>query len=134
MTTYINLKRAQTALMQKSLYDFIIEMWPAYESVPYSDCWLVEWQSECYMYSVKHFLPRYVWQDWIDDKQYEGIKKEANAVCPVRDKLYDGKHVRNHNWNMPPRHMKSSIMNVCGPVWTVINTPISVASVSHTAR
>ena len=134
MTTYINLKRAQTALMQKSLYDFIIEMWSAYESVPYSDCWLVEWQSECYMYSVKHFLPRYVWQDWIDDKQYEGIKKEANAVCPVRDKLYDGKHVRNHNWNMPPRHMKSSIMNVCGPVWTVINTPISVASVSHTAR
>lgn len=108
-------------------------MWDSYETAPYSDCWLVEWQSECFMYSVKHFLPHFIVDDWITDEQYENIKRETGGICPVRDKLFQGQHVHNHDWNMPPRHMKSSIMNVCGPVWFATNTPRTAVSVSHTA-
>lgn len=121
-------------LMRKSLIEFIREFWDTWDTAPYKENWLVEFQSECFMYSVKHFLPYYIIKDWIDDKTYEGIKNEANAVCPVRDKMFQEKHVHNHDWNMPPRHMKSSIMNVAGPAWLCTNVPISVASVSHTAN
>lgn len=128
----LNLRSVKKMLLKKSLYAFIKEFWNAYETDKLIDHWLIEYQSECFMYSVKHFLPSYVWASWVTDKEYEDIKKKNNAVCPVRDKMFNGEHVHNHDWNMPPRHMKSSIMNVCGPVWLAINTPIKVASVSHT--
>ena len=134
MSTLINLKQVHAMLMRKSLIEFIREFWDTWDTAPYKENWLVEFQSECFMYSVKHFLPYYIIKDWIDDKTYEGIKNEANAICPVRDKMFQEKHVHNHDWNMPPRHMKSSIMNVAGPAWLCTNVPISVASVSHTAN
>lgn len=134
MPTLINLKQVHAMLMRKSLIEFIREFWDTWDTAPYKENWLVEFQSECFMYSVKHFLPYYIIKDWIDDKTYEGIKNEANAICPVRDKMFQEKHVHNHDWNMPPRHMKSSIMNVAGPAWLCTNVPISVASVSHTAN
>lgn len=132
MEVSFNLRDVKAMLLHKSLYDFIKELWDAYETDKFIDHWLIEFQCECFMYSVKHFLPSYIWADWISDEEYEDIKTKNNAVCPVRDKMYNGKHVHNHDWNMPPRHMKSSIMNVCGPVWLAINCPIKVASVSHT--
>lgn len=128
----VNLKEVKKILVRKSLYDFIKEFWDAYETDAFIDHWLIEFQSECFMYSVKHFLPNYIYKDWISDEEYERIKTENNAFCPVRDKMFNGKHVHNHDWNISPRHMKSSIFNVCGPVWLGINTPIKVASVSHT--
>ena len=130
----INLKEAQKWLCKKSLYDFILEFWDAYETQPYVDCWIVEYTCECFMYSVKHFLPRYVWDSWIDDLEYETIKSETGGECPVRDKIFNNKPVHNHDWNIGPRHMKSSILNVCGPVWLTTNAPLAVASVSHTQR
>lgn len=132
--TFINLRSAKKWLVKKSLPDFIREFWDAYEIAPFSDCWLTEWQSECFMYSVKHFLPKYVWNEWISDEQYERIKLETYGTCPVRDKMFNGKHVHNHDWNMPPRHSKTSILGVCGPVWLTLNSPVSIATVSHTAR
>lgn len=132
--TYINLKRAKKALIQKSLYDFLLEMWDTFDPSPYEDCWLTEFQCECFMYSLKHFLPNKITQFWINDEQYNRIKQETGGICPVRDKLFDGQHVRNHDWNMPPRHSKTSIIGVAGPCWASINTPISVATVSHTAK
>lgn len=132
MSTQINLKQAQAMLMRKSLYDFVKEMWDTYESAEFSDCWLIEFLCECFMYSIKHFLPKYVWGDWISDVEYAKIKDKTGGICPVRDKMVGSQHTHNHNWNMPPRHSKSSILNVCGPVWAMLNCPISVASVSHT--
>ena len=120
--------------MKMSLYDFIKEMWDSYETAPFQDSWLLEWQSECFMYSLKHFLPNYITKDWISDEQYNKIQKETGGTCPVRDKKLKGKPVRNHDWNMPPRHSKTTVLGVCGPVWAAINVPISVASVSHTSR
>lgn len=86
------------------------------------------------MYSIKHLLPNYVWRDWICDEDYEYLKKETGAICPVRDTMLNGQHVHNHDWNMPPRHSKSTIINICGPVWAAVNCPIQVATVSHTNR
>lgn len=132
MQVNLNLRAVKKMLLKKSLYAFIKEFWDAYETDQLVDHWLIEYQSECFMYSVKHFLPSYVWASWISDEEYEKIKTKHNAICSVRDKKFNGKAVHNHDWNMPPRHMKSSIMNVCGPVWLSINCPIKVASVSHT--
>ena len=73
--TKINLKQVKKTLILKDLYSFILEMWDAYETVPYQDCWVVEYLSECFMYSVKHFLPDYITRDWVSDEKYEQIKK-----------------------------------------------------------
>lgn len=132
MQVALNLRDVKKMLVKKSLYNFIKEFWDAYETDKLVDHWLIEYQSECFMYSVKHFLPSYVWASWLSDKEYEELKNKYNAICPVRDKMFNGQHVHNHDWNIPPRHMKSSVFNVCGPVWLAINCPIKVASVSHT--
>lgn len=132
MPTIVNKKQLRKWLCMKSLYEFVKEFWDAYETSPFSDCWLIEYLCECYQYSIKHFLPRYVWDEWISDEEYERIKTENGAKCPVRDHLLpDGSHTRNHDLNIAPRHMKSTIMNVLGPVWTIINTPVTITSVSH---
>lgn len=132
MGTMINLKQAQTWLMKKDLHEFVKEMWDSYDPSQFSDTWLVEYLCECYMYSVRHFLPRYCWGYWITDEEYEAIKKKTGGHCDIRDHLLpSGEHTRNHDINIAPRHCKSSIFNVLGPVWTIINTPITVTSVSH---
>ena len=119
-------------LMKKSLYEFVKEMWDSYDPTEFIDSWVIEYLCECYMYSVKKFLPKYCWDWWIKDDEYEKIKKKYNAHCPVRDfMLPDGEHTRNHDLNIAPRHSKSSIMNVLGPAWTMINTPVTVVSVSY---
>ena len=107
MGTVVNLKDARKWLIKKDLYEFVLEMWDSYETSPYSDCWLVEFLCECYQYSIKHFLPKYCWDWWISDEEYERIKKEIGGKCPVRDfRLPDGSHTRNHDLNVGPRHMK----------------------------
>lgn len=127
-----NLRQAKKWLMKKSLYDFTLEMWDAYETADFSDSWIIEYECECFMYSLKHWLPKYIWENWVSDAKYAEIKKKTGGVCSVRDTLFNDKPVHNHDWNMPPRHTKSSIFNICGPVWAAINVPISIASVSHT--
>lgn len=129
--TQINLRQVKKTLLKKDLYSFVVEMWDAYENVPYEDCWVVEYLCECFMWSVKHFLPDYITEDWISDDVYNRIKTENNAICAVRDKRFNGEPVNNHDINIPPRHCKSTIFNVCGPVWLTLNSSVTVASVSH---
>lgn len=127
-----NLRQAKKWLMKKSLYEFVLEMWDAFETADFSDSWIIEFECECFMYSLKHWLPKYIWENWIPDSKYAELKRKTGGICPVRDSVFNDKPVHNHDWNMPPRHTKSSIFNVCGPVWASINIPISIASVSHT--
>ena len=131
MGVTVNLKDAKMWQMKKSLYAFVKEMWSSYETAEFVDLWLLEYLSECFMYSVKHFLPNYVTNYWITDDEYEYIKAKTGGICDVRDKKINGQPVHNHDWNMPPRHSKSSILNICGPTWLELNTPITVANVSH---
>ena len=107
MATLVNLKQLRKWLCMKNLYEFVKEFWDAYETSPFSDCWLIEYLCECYQYSIRHFLPKYIWGEWISDEEYERIKKESGGKCPVRDHLLpDGSHTRNHDLNIAPRHMK----------------------------
>ncbi|MEG1565348.1 MAG: LAGLIDADG family homing endonuclease [Bacilli bacterium] len=107
MSTIVNIKLLKTWLIKKNLYEFVKEMWDSYETSPFSDCWLIQYLCECYQYSIKHFLPQYIWGEWISDEEYEKIQKESGGHCDVRDHLLpDGTHTRNHDLNIAPRHMK----------------------------
>lgn len=132
MPISMNLKQLKKTLLKKSLYHFILEFWDTYEPFELQSHWTMEYLSECFMFSVKHFLPDYIWKDWISDEKYSLLKQKTGGHCPVRDSTFGGSYVHNHDWNMPPRHSKSSILNVCGPVWLSTISPVTTASVSHT--
>lgn len=133
MPISMNLKQLKKTLLKKSLYHFILEFWNTYEPFELQPHWTMEYLSECFMFSVKHFLPEYIWRDWISDGKYQLLKQKTGGHCPVRDSTFGGSYVHNHDWNMPPRHSKSSILNVCGPVWLSTIAPVTTASVSHTS-
>jgi len=123
----IDLTNVQRSLVQQSLYEFVKYFWDTFDGAELKDLWLMEYQAECFQYSVRAFLPDWVKSSWINDDEYENIKIETNGGCPIRDKGW----VNNHDWNMPPRHSKSTTHNVCGPVWLNTIVPKEIASVSH---
>lgn len=133
MPISLNVKQLKKVLLQKSLYDFLKEFWETYEPFELQEHWTLEYLCECFMFSVKHFLPSYIWKDWISDEKYNNLKKETGGHCPVRDTIYGGSYVHNHNWNMPPRHSKSTVLNVVGPAWFCTISPVTIASVCHTS-
>jgi hypothetical protein len=112
--------------LQKDLYHFIKYFWDTFDGAELKEIWLMEYQAECFMYSVKDFLPDWVKSHWITDDEFHELKLKYDGECPIREKK-----VNNHDWNMPPRHSKSTTHNVCGPVW--LNTIVAkeIASVSH---
>ena len=116
MATNLNLKELKKTLLKKSLPDFIREFWDTYETDKLQWHWSFDYGAECFMWSVKHFLPEWITRDWLSDKQYEALKKKYNAHCPVRDAVdKKGNPLHRHDWNIPPRHGKSSVFNVMGP-------------------
>ena len=133
MPISMNMKHLKKVLLQKSLYDFLKEFWETYEPFELHEHWTLEYLCECFMFSVKHFLPSYIWKDWINDETYQKLKEDTGGHCPVRDSIFGNSYVHNHNWNMPPRHSKSTVLNVMGPVWLCTVSPVTVASVCHTA-
>lgn len=133
MPISMNMKHLKKVLLQKSLYDFLKEFWETYEPFELHEHWTLEYLCECFMFSVKHFLPSYIWKDWITDEKYQKLKEDTGGHCPVRDSIFGNSYVHNHNWNMPPRHSKSTVLNVMGPVWLCTVSPVTVASVCHTA-
>ena len=114
------------SFLQADLYEFIKYFWDTFDSAIMKDLWLNEFQAECFMYSVREFLPQWITKDWISNDDYYMLKLETDGECPIRD-IY----TNNHNWNMPPRHMKSIIHNVCGPVWLMSIIQKEIASISH---
>ena len=113
--------------LQTNLYEFVKYFWDTFDGAKLQDIWLMEYQAECFQYTVRSFLPDEYKAHWISDTEYDLIKEETDGSCPIRDKGWSNKH----DWNMPPRHSKSTTHNVCGPVW--LNTIVAkeVASVSH---
>lgn len=123
----IDLNKVHKISLQKDLYEFIKYYWDTFDGAELKELWLMEYQAECFMYSVRSFLPSWITDDWITDDKYHELKLELDGECPIRDT----KGVNNHDWNMPPRHSKSTTHNVCGPVWLNTITPKEIASVSH---
>lgn len=107
-------------LYKKSLYEFVKEFWDTFDPVPFIDGKLVQFYCETFQYSCRSWVP-YTKIDIDIDEEYDGYQ----IIDPRTDK-------RNLNINVPPRHSKSAVFNVAGPVWLWLNYPIKAASCSHT--
>lgn len=129
----MNLLDIKRELCKRSLYEFVLEFWSTYETVKLETPWFVEYYCELFMWNVRHWLPDYMLDEWIGDEAfYEKMAEvEGFNVKNLRTTSLRDKSPRHLNINIAPRHMKSSIFNILGPVWLFTLSPVKVASVSH---
>lgn len=107
-------------LYRKSCYEFVKAFWSEADPAPFIDGKLVQFYCEAFQYKCRPWIPCE-----IVDVKLPNLK-EDDVVIDVREDK------QNLNINVPPRHSKSMIFNVLGPVWLWINAPIKAASISHT--
>lgn len=107
-------------LYRKSLYDFVKDFWNTCDPSKFVDGFLVQFYCEAFQYMCR------AWTGY----------NEKQIIIPKHNDDVDIIDIRtnksNININVPPRHSKSMIFNVMGPVWLWLSTPIKAASVSHT--
>ena len=119
MTDFERLLRK--TLYKKSLYEFVKAFWSECDPAPFVDGKLIQFYCETFQYKCR---------PWVDVSKLPTITlpklKDGDVIIDVRQ------NKQNLNINVPPRHTKSMIFNVIGPVWLWINEPIKVASISHT--
>lgn len=107
-------------LYRKSLYEFVKAFWSTCDPSKFVDGILVQFYCEAFQYMCRKWT-------FYEEKQIDIPKFDEDVdIIDVRQ----GK--QNLNINVPPRHTKSMIFNVIGPVWLWVNYPIKAASVSHT--
>lgn len=129
--------RAMRELVMSDLYEFVKYFWDTFEPFPFVDEIYIEFLCECFVFMSINKLPESLTSKFISDAEYEKAKikyfKKTGIMpkCDVRDKMFRGEHVRNHNINIHPRAGKSLIVNVCGPVWEMLHMPVMTTSVSH---
>lgn len=107
-------------LYRKSCYEFVKAFWSECDPAPFIDGKLVQFYCEAFQYKCRPWVPCELAQITLPKVD------EDTIVIDVREEK------QNLNINVPPRHSKSMIFNVLGPVWLWVNDPIKVASVSHT--
>lgn len=107
-------------LYRKSCYEFVKAFWSEADPAPFVDGRLVQFYCEAFQYMCR---------DWIDYQPVNITLPELTDDVNIID-VRQGK--RNININVPPRHTKSMIFNVLGPLWLWCNYPVKAASVSHT--
>lgn len=107
-------------LYKKSCYEFVKEFWSEADPAPFIDGKLVQFYCEAFQYKCRPWIPCEV-----EEVKLPELKSD-DVVIDVRE------NKQNLNINVPPRHSKSMIFNVLGPVWLWINAPIKAASISHT--
>lgn len=129
--------RAMRELVLSDLYEFIQYFWDTFEPLPFEGATYIEFLCEVFTYMAAPQLPKKLTDKFISDKDYEKAKQDfykktgVMPKCDVRDKMFNGQHVHNHNINIQPRGGKSTIFNVCGPVWLMIHKSTTSTSVSH---
>ena len=108
-------------LYRKSFYEFVKDFWSCVDPAKYVDGNLIKFYCEIFQYMCK------LWVGYkeidVDFKVPDG--EDADVIDIRSDK-------RNINISMPPRHCKSMIFNVFGPVWLWTLYPVKCVSVSHT--
>lgn len=107
-------------LYKKSFYDFVKDFWECWDPAPLVDGFLVQFYCEIFQYYCRNWVPYKPLKIGLP-KEYKDYK-----VIDCRTSK------RNLNVNVPPRHSKSAIFNVAGPVWLWLTYPIKAASISHT--
>ena len=108
-------------LYKKSLYEFVKAFWSEADPSKFIDGKLVQFYCECFQYFCK---------DWVG---YNPVSIKSPLKTDDCDIIDVRQNKRNLNLNVPPRHSKSMIFNVLGPVWLWISYPVKAVSVSHTA-
>lgn len=107
-------------LYRKSLYEFVKAFWSTADPAKFVDGILVQFYCETFQYMCRN------WTDYIAvDIAIPDFSEDVDIIDVRQNK-------QNININVPPRHTKSMIFNVLGPVWLWVNYPIKCASVSHT--
>lgn len=105
-------------LYKKSFYEFVKAFWNYADPSQFVDSELIEYYCEVFQYMSR------AWWNYqpvsIDLTKYKG------KIIDVREDK------NNLNLVVPPRHSKSMIFNVFGPVWLWLLSPIKAVSVSHT--
>ena len=115
-------KLLYTELYKRSLYDFVKDFWVTCDPSKFIDGKLVKFYCEVFEYFSRS------WTNLeIADVEKIPLSEEYDVI-DVRE----NKH--NLCLNVPPRHTKSMIFNVFGPVWIWLSSPIKAVSISHTAN
>lgn len=111
-------------LYRKSFYEFVKAFWNCADPSKFVDGVLVQYYCETFQYMCR---------DWIsvDTPKLKITLPEPSDDIDIIDVRQNKKNI---NINVPPRHTKSMIFNVLGPVWLWVNYPIKAASVSHTTN
>lgn len=107
-------------LYRKSFYEFVKAFWNTADPSKFVDGKLIKCYCEIFQYMCR---------DWVgyDEVKIDVPKQtDNNVVIDVRQ------NKRNLCLMVPPRHTKSMIFNVFGPVWLWISHPIKAVSISHT--
>ena len=107
-------------LYRKSFYDFVKAFWNTADPSKFIDGKLIKCYCEIFQYMCRE------WVGYDEVKINVPAKTEDIEVIDVRQ----GKH--NLCLMVPPRHTKSMIFNVFGPVWLWLSHPIKAVSISHT--
>ena len=107
-------------LYKKSFYDFVKDFWSTCDPSKFVDGKLIKCYCEIFQYMCK---------DWIEYTPIDIALPESNDDINIID-IRQNKH--NLCLMVPPRHTKSMIFNVFGPVWLWLSHPIKAVSVSHT--
>lgn len=113
-------KQLQQVLYKKSLYDFVKDFWSEADPSKFVDGKLVQLYSEIFQYMCR---------GWVGYEEPTVILPQMEEDSTFID-IREDKH--NIDINVPPRHSKSMVFNVLGPVWLWINSPVKVVSISHT--
>lgn len=110
-------------LYKKSFYDFYKAFWSSVDPHPYIDGDISRFFCEVFQFMCRKWCG--YTRPEVDLSEAQS-KKDCNII-DIRDSELD-----RLNLNMPPRHSKSMIFNVIGPVWLWTYYPIKAVSISHT--
>ena len=113
-------RRLYRELYSKSFYDFVKAFWNTADPSKFVDGKIIK----CYCEIFQYMCRKWVGYDDVD------------IVLPTASKDIDIIDIRQDKNNLclmvPPRHTKSMIFNVLGPVWLWLTHPIKAVSISHT--
>lgn len=107
-------------LYRKSFYEFVKAFWNTADPSKFVDSKLIQCYCEIFQYMCR---------DWVGYEEIDikvPAKTETNEIIDIRQ------NKKNLCLVVPPRHTKSMIFNVMGPVWLWTWYPVKAVSISHT--
>lgn len=107
-------------LYRKSFYEFVKAFWNTADPSKFIDSKLIQCYCEIFQYMCRD------WVGYTEKKIDLPVMKDDDVLIDVRQ------NKKNLCLMVPPRHTKSMIFNVFGPVWLWLSYPIKAVSISHT--